>query len=112
MKKSLILAAALFAVTSAFAADPEPGFELKLSRNQYYGTIVFKIQAVENNVKVHNVVINRGNCKIAPGTQAELDRGLTLKFGETYMGFSNNCTPADAKEVVVEAGPGKWTFKY
>ncbi|MEZ8862093.1 hypothetical protein AB4354_18255 [Vibrio splendidus] len=84
--------------------------EVSISTNSHWGSVVFDLQAITNNTVITDIVINRGNCRIPAGTASELSRNVSLKFGETYTGYSNNCTVDNVKEIEVTSTAG--TFIY
>lgn len=97
---------------SESALFSSPDIEITISSNPYYGTLMFKIQAIEDSVVVRNVVINRGNCILAEGTAAEINRDVFLFFGEFYQGYSNNCGVDNVREIQITTGIGGFTFTF
>ena len=96
------------AETQAATAD----IEVSISTNSHWGSLVFDLQAITNNTIITDVVINRGNCRIPAGTASELSRNVSLKFGETYTGYSNNCTVDNVKEIEVTSTAGTFIYTF
>ncbi|EJC6793038.1 hypothetical protein ABVY47_003472 [Vibrio parahaemolyticus] len=94
--------------TQAATAD----IEVSISTNSHWGTLVFDLQAVTNNTVISNVVINRGNCRLPAGTTSELARNVSLQFGQTYTGYSNNCTVDNVKEIEVTSSAGTFVYSF
>ncbi|MEZ8105843.1 hypothetical protein [Vibrio cortegadensis] len=86
--------------------------EVSISTNSHWGSLVFDLQAITNNTVITDVVINRGNCRIPAGTASELSRNVSLKFGETYTGYSNNCTVDNVKEIEVTSTAGTFIYTF
>jgi len=86
--------------------------EVSISTNEHWGTLVFNLQAITDNTTISNVVINRGNCRLPAGTTAELSRAINLSFGETYTGYSNNCTVDSVKEIEVTSSAGTFAYTF
>ncbi|MEZ8297381.1 hypothetical protein CWO07_14765 [Vibrio splendidus] len=86
--------------------------EVSISTNSHWGSLVFDLQAITNNTIITDVVINRGNCRIPAGTASELSRNVSLKFGETYTGYSNNCTVDNVKEIEVTSTAGTFIYTF
>jgi len=86
--------------------------EVSISTNSHWGSLVFNLQAITNNTVITDVVINRGNCRIPAGTASELSRNVSLKFGETYTGYSNNCTVDNVKEIEVTSTAGTFVYTF
>ncbi len=86
--------------------------EVSISTNSHWGTLVFDIQAVTDSTVISNVVINRGNCRLPAGTTSELSRNVSLKFGETYTGYSNNCTVDNVKEIEITSSAGTFVYTF
>ncbi|EIJ0947023.1 hypothetical protein LH710_002910 [Vibrio vulnificus] len=94
--------------TQAATAD----IEVSISTNSHWGTLVFDLQAVTDNTVISNVVINRGNCRLPAGTTSELARNVSLQFGQTYTGYSNNCTVDSVKEIEVTSSAGTFVYTF
>ncbi len=94
--------------TQAATAD----IEVSISTNSHWGTLVFDLLAITDNTVISNVVINRGNCRLPAGTTSELSRNVSLKYGETYTGFSNNCTVNNVKEIEVTSTAGTFVYTF
>ncbi|MEZ8372561.1 hypothetical protein AB6C94_24705 [Vibrio splendidus] len=86
--------------------------EVSISTNSHWGSLVFDLQAITNNTIITDVVINRGNCRIPAGTASELSRNVSLKFGETYTGYSDNCTVDNVKEIEVTSTAGTFIYTF
>ncbi|MBF4257494.1 hypothetical protein [Vibrio anguillarum] len=86
--------------------------EVSISTNSHWGTLVFDLQAITDNTVISNVVINRGNCRLPAGTSSELSRNVSLKFGQTYTGYSNNCTVDNVKEIEVTSRAGTFVYTF
>ncbi|EOW9436496.1 hypothetical protein ACOCGN_003070 [Vibrio cholerae] len=85
---------------------------VSISTNSHWGTLVFDLQAIADNTVISNVVINRGNCRLPTGTASELSRNVSLKFGQTYTGYSNNCTVDSVKEIEVTSSAGTFVYTF
>ncbi|AEH33840.1 hypothetical protein DEB41_10550 [Vibrio anguillarum] len=94
--------------TQAATAD----IEVSISTNSHWGTLVFDLQAITDSTVISNVVINRGNCRLPAGTASELSRNVSLKFGQTYTGYSNNCTVDSVKEIEVTSSAGTFVYTF
>lgn len=114
LRLRLLAVAVLAGVAAALPAcgSGKADVSVTLQPNQYWGTLVYAIQAETDEVVISDVVVNRGNCKVPPGTAAELERKVTLKFGQTWRGFSPDCRVGDVKEVVVTTGRGSFAFSF
>ncbi|GAA5648349.1 hypothetical protein [Vibrio proteolyticus] len=86
--------------------------EVSISTNPHWGTLAFDIQAVTDSTVISNVIVNRGNCRLPAGTASELSRNVQLKFGETYTGYSNNCTVDSVKEIEVTSSSGTFVYTF
>ncbi|HFQ4838942.1 TPA: hypothetical protein ACGU2D_003286 [Vibrio vulnificus] len=86
--------------------------EVSISTNPHWGTLVFDVQAITDSTVITGVVINRGNCRLPSGTSSELSRNVSLKFGETYTGYSNNCTVDSVKEIEVTSSAGTFVYTF
>lgn len=89
-----------------------PDIEVSISTDPYWGGLVFSLQAIADDTTITDVVINRGNCRIPAGTAAKLSRHVSLKFGKTFRGSSNNCTADDVKEITVTSSAGTFAFTF
>lgn len=108
--KSVILAFFLIGLTAC--SDGEADIELSISTNPHWGTLMFDLQAVNDNAVIENVIINRGSCKLSSVTSTEISKKIDLKFGETYRGYSSSCSVKDIKEVEVTTGKGTFVFSF
>lgn len=86
--------------------------EVSISTNPHWGTLAFDIQAIADSTVISNVIVNRGNCHLPAGTASELSRNVQLKFGETYTGYSNNCTVDSVKEIEVTSSAGTFVYTF
>jgi len=86
--------------------------EVSISTNPHWGTLTFDIQSIADNTVISNVIVNRGNCRLPAGTTSELSRNVSLKFGETYTGYSNNCTVDSVKEIEVTSSAGTFVYTF
>jgi len=100
------------AILLLFGCSSEPNIEVSIQPNQHWGTLVFIIQATTDEVIVKNVVINRGNCALPPGTAKDIERTVKLGFGQSYRGYSPSCTVNDVKEIEVTTNAGGFTFSF
>lgn len=94
--------------TQAATAD----IEVSISTNSHWGTLVFDLQAITDSTVISNVVINRGNCRLPAGTTSELSRNVSLQFGQTYTGYSNNCTVDNVKDIEVTSSAGTFVYTF
>ncbi|QFT35255.1 MULTISPECIES: hypothetical protein [unclassified Vibrio] len=86
--------------------------EVSISTNPHWGTLTFDVQSIADSTVISNVVINRGNCRLPAGTASELSRNVSLKLGETYTGYSNNCTVDSVKEIEVTSNAGTFVYTF
>ncbi|WP_462056700.1 hypothetical protein ACTED4_00760 [Vibrio parahaemolyticus] len=86
--------------------------EVSISTNSHWGTLVFDIQAITDHTVISSVVINRGNCRLPASTASELSRNVSLQFGQTYTGYSNNCTVDSVKEIEVTSSAGIFVYTF
>ncbi|EGR5853509.1 hypothetical protein BS055_RS16350 [Vibrio parahaemolyticus] len=86
--------------------------EVSISTNPHWGTLTFDIQSIADSTVISNVTVNRGNCRLPAGTTSELSRNVSLKFGETYTGYSNNCTVDSVKEIEVTSSAGTFVYTF
>ncbi|MCG9765175.1 hypothetical protein L1D53_16605 [Vibrio alginolyticus] len=86
--------------------------EVSISTNPHWGTLTFDIQSIADSTVISNVIVNRGNCHLPAGTASELSRNVSLKFGETYTGYSNNCTVNSVKEIEVTSSAGTFVYTF
>ena len=86
--------------------------EVSISTNPHWGTLTFDIQAITDSTVLSNVIVNRGNCRLPAGTSSELSRNVSLQFGETYTGYSNNCTVDNVKEIEVTSSAGTFVYTF
>lgn len=111
-----VLMSLFMGVTACTEQEESPeavaDIEVSISTNSHWGTLVFDLQALTDNTVVTNVVINRGNCRLPAGTASELSKAVQLKFGETYTGYSNNCTVDNVKEIEVTSNAGTFVYSF
>ncbi|EGR1057021.1 MULTISPECIES: hypothetical protein [Vibrio] len=94
--------------TQAATAD----IEVSISTNSHWGQLAFDLQSITDNTVISNVVINRGNCRLPAGTTSELSRNVSLQFGQTYTGYSNNCIVDNVKEIEVTSSAGTFFYTF
>jgi len=111
-----VLVSLFIGVTACTEQEDTPeavaDIEVSISTNSHWGSLVFDLQAITNNTVITDVVINRGNCRIPAGTASELSRNVSLQFGETYTGYSNNCTVDNVKEIEVASTAGTFVYTF
>lgn len=90
----------------------QPDIEISISTNSHWGTLVFAIQSLTDQTTISAVKINRGNCRLAQGTSKEISRTVSLKFGQSYSGYSNNCTVDNVKEIEVTSNAGSFVYSF
>lgn len=90
----------------------KPDVVVSIGKNQFYETMTFDIQAVSDKATIWAVNVNRGNCVLPEGTAAEIEGTITLKFGQTYRGYSNNCRMQEVREIEVVTENGKFVFNF
>lgn len=113
--RALALMLAISGLTACSEEEPEvlaADVEVSIRTNEHWGSLVFDIQSISDSTTISNVVVNRGSCSIPNGTQSELNRTVTLKFGETYTGYSNNCTVNKVKEIEVTSSAGTFVYSF
>tara|TARA_R110002012_G_scaffold166810_1_gene330241 strand:+ start:1652 stop:2125 length:474 start_codon:yes stop_codon:yes gene_type:complete len=97
---------------STASPSTTPDVDLYIGTNQFSGALTFDLQAIDDDVVVRDVVINRGVCEIPPGTATDLSRGVHLEFGREYRGYSNNCTVSNVRELIVTTDRGSYQFNF
>ena len=118
MKFKHMLVPALFALSALALAEPTPSIKVETSNQVHpagtrYVTVV--VTALDNTVKVENIDVNRGNCRIANqkylySSNKETILPATLRYGQSVrVSFYNNCV---ASEVVVTTDKGGWRYTY
>ncbi|MDC5703209.1 hypothetical protein [Vibrio europaeus] len=114
--RTIVITLILLGVTACNEQEPAQtvttDIEVSISTNPHWGTLVFDIQAITDRTVITGVVINRGNCRLPAGTTSELSRNVQLKFGETYTGYSNNCTVDSVKEIEVTSSAGTFVYTF
>lgn len=109
LKLKALLLAALFSLVGCSA---ESDVEVYIKTNEFWGTLVFVIQATTDEAVVKKVVINRGNCELPEGTALDIKNTVKLGFGKRYTGYSNNCTVNDVREIQVTTNAGTFEFEF
>ncbi|WOR54638.1 hypothetical protein [Citrobacter freundii] len=118
MKVKHMLLPILFALSAQALAEPTPPIKVETSNQVHpagtrYVTVV--VTALDNTVKVENIDVNRGNCRIANqkylySSNKETILPATLSYGQSVsVSFYNNCV---ASEVVVTTDKGGWRYTY
>jgi hypothetical protein len=99
---------------SGCSDDAEPDVEISLrQRLSMFGPLlVVNVQALNDEVVVKNLVVNRGSCKLMEVSIKDLKRKPKLKFAESFQGDVSTCTAADIKEIQVETGKGTFDFTF
>ena len=114
MKTILLTIAAAVATCGCLNSKPNVDIETRDKVNPIIGLpyVQVKAKAIEDNVIVEDIIVNRGNCKIE---NVALLTGKpilpkTLKFGESVsVAFSGPC---QASQVDVVTNKGRWTQSY
>ena len=107
MKKLLI--ASLCAIgLSACSSDPDFEVTISAERNPFSGGLWenITITAIEDQVELSDVVINRGDCKYS---RKKLPAHLT--YGESLT-ISVSATRCDVRELQVTTASGSWTQEF
>lgn len=114
LRTRLVAVAVLAGVAAALPAcsSSKSDVDVSLQTNPHWGTLMYNIQANADDVVISDVVVNRGNCSVPPGTAAELGRTVKLKYGQSWRGFSPDCQVGNVKEVSVTTGRGTFTFSF
>ena len=106
-------------VSSAHAlAEPTPPVKVETSNNIHpagtrYVSVV--VTSLDDSIKVENIVVNRGNCRIDNqkylySKNKETILPATLRYGQSVkVNFYNNCV---ASEVAVTTDKGGWRYTY
>jgi hypothetical protein len=89
-----------------------PDVEVSIGTNQFHGTLTFDLQAIADRATIWKVSVNRGNCVMAEGTATEIDRTISLRFGQTYRGYSNKCQMQNVREIEVVTDNGRFVFNF
>lgn len=116
MKKLILpLSLIFFFSVDAMAADP---FSVRLGTRENKNALAsnrvisyVEIQSKEDNLRINNVVINRGRCEIAPFTR-NLSPSLPqhINFGETARVETNPNFACSIIEVQIDTNYGSFTF--
>ena len=114
--RTILMTLLLFSITACSEQEPvqtvTADIEVSISTNPHWGTLVFDIQAITDSTVISNVIVNRGNCSLPAGTASEISRNVSLKFGETYTGYSNSCTVDSVKEIEVTSSAGTFIYAF
>ena len=124
MKSKLIISAlaattlsatAVFMTTSV-VAQPSP---LDMAAYTQSGQNILEFTALENNLKINNIIVNKGNCetKLVYSQMAMLKRKprprfpITLQYGQATKAwtFMKGC---NLREVTAETNQGDWTWTW
>lgn len=114
MKTILISIAAAVMASGCLDSTPNVDLETQNKVNPVFGIsyVLVKVKALEDNVTVEDLIVNRGNCKIE-NTDFLSSRPILpkkLKFGESVsVSFSGPC---EASQVDVVTNKGRWTLSY
>ena len=119
MKKKIIGICALIMSLQAVASNAQIEVRIRQKYNRfsklYQGSV--EVTALDNNVEVHDVIINRGNCDSisedrvvlqAFGNAQAASRPLKLNYGQSTVFVSNKCQRI--REAIVKTNTGTWTF--
>lgn len=90
----------------------KPDVTVSIGANQYYGTLTFDIQSTADKATIWKVSVNRGNCSLPEGTAADIEKTVTLGFGQTYRGYSNDCKMQNVREIEVTTENGRFVFNF
>jgi len=119
MKIKQWLLPVLLAVSAPLlAAQPQPDIKVETFNKvhpagTHYVTVV--VTARDDGVMVKNIVVNRGNCRIANqkylySSNKEPILPATFRYGQSVkVNFYKECV---ASEVVVTTDKGAWRFTY
>ena len=118
MKSKLIilaLAATVFTTTSVVAQQSP----LDIAAYTQSGQNILEFTALENNLKINNIIVNKGNCetKLVYSQMAMLKRKprprfpVTLQYGQATKAwtFMKGC---NLREVTAETNQGDWTWTW
>jgi len=109
---------ALLLLPASVMATPTPPIKVETSNQVHsagtrYVTVV--VTSLDNTVKVDNIDVNRGNCRIDNqkylySKNKETILPATLRYGQSVkVNFYKECV---ASEVVVTTDKGAWRFTY
>lgn len=117
MKKKFLVISSLGValVTSFFISSPvsaatapievRTGLKYNSAWGYYMGSI--EITAIDDSVKIGDIIVNRGNCNDLFFYSGKKQ----LNFGESALFTSNKCSKqGQIREIVVETNKGTWTF--
>lgn len=114
MKLALPLLTATFLTSGCLSSEPDVEIETRDKVNPVFHVhyVKVKVRAIEDEVTVKDIIVNRGNCQIeninAFNGQPMLPK--TLKFGESVdVAFS---APCEASQVDVVTNKGSWSETY
>lgn len=118
MKIKQWLIPALFLLSAPVLAEPTSPIKVETSDYVHpagtrYATVV--VTSLDDSVKVKNIDVNRGNCRIdnkkfMSSVNNETILPITLRYGQSVkVNFYNECV---ASEVVVTTDKGAWRYTY
>lgn len=90
----------------------KPDVAVSIGANQFYGTLTFDIQSTADKATIWKVSVNRGNCTLPEGTAADIEKTVTLGFGQIYRGYSNDCKMQNVREIEVTTENGRFVFNF
>ena len=70
--------------------------------------VEIRVTATDENVEIHDIIVNRGNCSARSSGNKELPHKLSFgeTFNRTFLG------PCSAKQVDIFSNLGEWTWNY
>ena len=109
----IVITAAIL-VSGCLDSKPNVDIETRDKINPLFGIpyVQVKARALDDNVTVEDIIVNRGNCKIENVEFMSKKPILpkTLKFGESVsVSFSGPC---QASQVDVVTNKGRWSQSY
>lgn len=108
MKSQIAIYAVALLLLAGCSAKPD--VEVTMGANAL-NTTAFNIQAIGDEVTVKNIVINRGNCRLAYGTDKEMEKEITIFLHQIYRGYSS-CSAGEIKEIEVTTDSGIFLFTF
>ncbi|MCL1091496.1 hypothetical protein L2744_18215 [Shewanella profunda] len=106
--KKLLFTFALLGMISA-CSDSKPNVEIEVydRAGLYMKSIEVKVKAIEDDVIVNDIIVNRGNCE---SLFEKKGFPKQLKFGQsTSVSYGGSC---DLTQVDVVTNNGSWTVTY
>lgn len=109
---------ALLLLSAQAMAAPDPLIKVETSNSVHPAGTRFVnviVTALDNNLTVKNIDVNRGNCRIDNqkylySSNKETILPVTLHYGQVVsVNFYNDCV---ASEVVVTTDKGAWRYTY